>query len=129
LLAEEIRDRLLDLRGVAAADLYHHPPIEDVDFLGASPAQVREMRDAIRPLARKLAARIAHRRRLRRHGRLDARRTIRRPLAAGGVPLEPAFRYPRVSKPDLCLLCDVSFSVSAFAQFILLLISAISVVF
>src|SRR5207253_2921477 len=83
---------------------------------------LRQMRTAIRPLARKLAARVAHRRRLRRHGRLDARRTIRRSLSAGGVPLEPAFRYPRVSKPDLYLLCDVSGSVAEFAQFTLSLL-------
>src|SRR5439155_233899 len=102
------------------------PPIEDVDFLGASPTELREMRNAIRPLARKLAARVAHRRRLRRHGRLDARRTIRRSLSAGGVPLEPAFRYPRVSKPDLYLLCDVSGSVAEFAQFTLSILYAMN---
>src|SRR2546422_482775 len=112
------------LRAIAA--LAAEPPIEDVDFLGASPTDLREMRNAIRPLARKLAARVAHRRRLRRHGRLDARRTIRRSLSAGGVPLEPAFRYPRVSKPDLYLLCDVSGSVAEFAQFTLSLLYAMS---
>ena len=122
LIADEIRHRLLELKGFAAAE----PPIEDVDFIGASPTELREMRNAIRPLARKLAARVAHRRRLRRHGRLDARRTIRRSLSAGGVPLEPAFRYPRVSKPDLYLLCDVSGSVAEFAQFTLSLLYAMS---
>src|SRR5438034_1270266 len=122
LIADEIRHRLLELKGFAAAE----PPIEDVDFLGASPTELREMRNAIRPLARKLAARVAHRRRLRRHGRLDARRTIRRSLSAGGVPLEPAFRYPRVSKPDLYLLSDVSGSVAEFAQFTLSLLYAMS---
>src|SRR5207245_578769 len=101
LLADEIRHRLLEVKGLAAVADMSRTAIEDVDFLGATPAQLREMRHAIRPLARKLAARIAHRRRFRRHGRLDARRTIRRSLSAGGVPLEPAFRYPRVSKADL----------------------------
>jgi prepilin-type processing-associated H-X9-DG protein len=118
LIAEEIRRRLVEIKGPqAAAHVYHHVPIEDVDFLGATPSQLREMRHAIRPLAQKLAARITHRRRVRRHGRLDARRTIRRSLSAGGVPLEPAFRYPKVSRPDLYLLCDVSGSVAEFARF------------
>jgi prepilin-type processing-associated H-X9-DG protein len=118
LITEEIRQRLVDLKGPrAAAEAYRHVPIEDVDVLGATPTQLREMRDAIRPLAQKLAARIAHRRRARRHGRLDARKTIRRSLSAGGVPLEPAFRYPKVSRPDLYLLCDVSGSVAEFARF------------
>src|SRR5437773_3884738 len=83
LLAAALRHRLLEVKGLAAAADMSHTAIEDVDFLGASPAQLREMRHAIRPLARKLAARIAHRRRFRRHGRLDARRTIRRSLSAG----------------------------------------------
>ena len=126
LLADEIRHRLLEVKGLAAAADMSRTAIEDVDFLGATPAQLREMRHAIRPLARKLAARIAHRRRFRRHGRLDARRTIRRSLSAGGVPLEPAFRYPRVSKADLYLLCDVSGSVAEFAHFTMSLLYAMN---
>ena len=118
LIADEIRRRLVEIQGPdAAADIYRRASIEDVDFLGATPAQLRDMRTAIRPLARKLAARIAHRRRFRRRGRLDARRTIRRSLSAGGVPLEPAFRHPKVSRPDLYLLCDLSGSVAEFARF------------
>src|SRR5881628_1417114 len=126
LLADEIRHRLLEVKGLAAVADMSRTAIEDVDFLGATPAQLREMRHAIRPLARKLAARIAHRRRFRRHGRLDARRTIRRSLSAGGVPLEPAFRYPRVSKADLYLLCDVSGSVAEFAHFTMSLLYAMN---
>jgi len=127
LIADEIRRRLVEIKGPqAAADVYRHVPIEDVDFLGATPSQLREMRNAIRPLARKLAARIAHRRRVRRHGRLDARKTIRRSLSAGGVPLEPAFRYPKVSRPDLYLLCDVSGSVAEFARFTMSLLYAMN---
>ena len=127
LIAEEIRRRLVELRGTRkTAEAYHEMPIEDIDFLAASPRELREMRQAIRPLARKLAARIAHRRRFRRHGRLDVRRTIRRSLPAGGVPLEPAFRYPRVSKPDLYLLCDLSGSVGEFASFTMSLLYAMT---
>src|SRR5438309_1119185 len=126
-LADEIRARLLDVKGLAAAaEVSVRTPIEDVDFLGATPGELRDMRQAIRPLARKLAARIARRRRLRRHGRLDARRTIRRSLSAGGVPLEPAFRYPKASKADLYLLCDISGSVAEFAHFTLSLLYAMN---
>lgn len=118
LIAAEIRSQLVQVRGrTAAAEMARSALIEDVDVLAASPAQLRAMRGAIRPLARKLAARIAHRRRLRGRGRLDIRRTIRRSLSAGGTPLDPAFRRPKVSKPDLVLLCDVSGSVAEFAGF------------
>jgi uncharacterized protein with von Willebrand factor type A (vWA) domain len=125
LIAEEIRRRLVELKGApSAADVMHDRAIEDVDFLSASPSELREMQEAIRPLAQKLATRIARRRRLRRHGRLDMRRTMRRSLSAGGVPLDPAYRRRRASKPDLYLLCDISGSVSEFARFTMSLLSA-----
>ncbi|MBI4635435.1 MAG: VWA domain-containing protein [Candidatus Rokubacteria bacterium] len=126
LIAAEIRRRLVELKGPDAAAAYLRTPIEEVDFLAASPAQLRAMREAIRPLAHKLAVRIAHRRRIRRRGRLDMRKTIRRSLSAGGVPLEPAFRYPRASRPDLYLLCDVSGSVAEFAEFTMSLLYAMN---
>jgi uncharacterized protein with von Willebrand factor type A (vWA) domain len=125
LLAQEVRWRLSEVRGAPrAADAFHDRAIEDVDFLAASPTELRQMREAIRPLAQKLAARIARRKRHRRHGRLDVRRTMRRSLSAGGVPLDPAFRYPRASRPDLYLLCDISGSVAEFARFTMSLLSA-----
>lgn len=130
MIAEEIRRRLVELKGAAqAADVLQRSPIEDVDFLSASPSELREMREAIRPLAQKLAARIARRRHYRRHGRLDVRRTMRRSLQSGGVPLDPAFRYPRASKPDLYLLCDISGSVAEFARFTMSLLYAMSAEF
>jgi uncharacterized protein with von Willebrand factor type A (vWA) domain len=125
MLGQELRWNLSQLRGAPhVAEVLHERAIEDVDFLSASPTELRRMREAIRPLAHKLAARIARRRRFRRHGRLDVRRTMRRSLSSGGVPLDPAFRYPKASKPDLYLLCDISGSVSEFARFTMSLLYA-----
>lgn len=125
LIAQEVRRRLVEMKGATlTADLFHDRRIEDVDFLSASPTELKKMQEAIRPLAQKLAARIARRRRHRRHGRLDVRRTVRRSLSAGGVPLDPAFRYPRASKPDVYLLCDISGSVAEFARFTMSLLFA-----
>lgn len=125
MLAEELRWQLSRVRGAdAAAAAFHDVPIEDVDFVTASPTELRQMREAIRPLAAKLAARVARRRRLRRRGRLDVRRTMRRSLASGGVPLDPAFRFRRASKPDLYLLCDISGSMAEFARFTMSLLYA-----
>lgn len=130
LIAQEIRRQLVEHRSGADAMFgLGERPIEDVEFLGASPTELRRMREAIRPLAQKLAARIARRRRFRRRGRLDVRRTLRRSLSAGGVPLDPAFRHPRASKPELYLLCDISGSVSEFARFTMSLLHAVSAEF
>jgi uncharacterized protein with von Willebrand factor type A (vWA) domain len=130
LLAEQIRSHLADLRGADdAARRMSHLAIEETDFLGASPRQMALMREAIRPLARALATRIERRRRRRNQGRLDVRRTVRRSLSSGGVPLDPVFRRPRISRPDLYLLCDVSGSVAEFASFTLTLLQAMTAEF
>ncbi|HUG49079.1 MAG TPA: VWA domain-containing protein [Candidatus Limnocylindria bacterium] len=102
---------------------------EDIEFLGASPRQLAAMREQIRPLARALATKMVRRRRRRDRGRLDVRRTVRRSLSSGGVPLEPAFRRPKIARPDLYLLCDVSGSVAEFASFTLTLLQAMTAEF
>lgn len=125
MLGEELRWQLSLVRGAdAAVEAFHDVPIEDVDFVTASPTELRQMREAIRPLAAKLAAKVARNRRLLRRGRLDVRRTMRRSLAAGGVPLDPAFRFRRASKPEVYLLCDISGSMAEFARFSMSLMSA-----
>jgi hypothetical protein len=127
LIAGEIRGRLADGRGAdetnRALELFG---TEDVDFLGASPRQMAAMREAIRPLARALATKMARRRRRRDRGRLDVRRTVRRSLQSGGVLLDPAFKRPKIARPDLFVLCDVSGSVAEFATFTLTLLQAMT---
>jgi uncharacterized protein len=51
---------------------------------------------------------------------------MRRSLSYGGVPVDPAFRAIRASKPDLYVLADVSGSVVEFAKFTLSLLQAMS---
>jgi uncharacterized protein with von Willebrand factor type A (vWA) domain len=130
LLASQLRDRLAASRGIdetiRSLDLV---ATDEIDFLGASPRQLAAMREAIRPLARVLATKMARRRRRRDRGRLDVRRTIRRSLSSGGVPLDPVYRRPKIARPDLYLLCDVSGSVAEFASFTLTLLQAISAEF
>jgi uncharacterized protein with von Willebrand factor type A (vWA) domain len=127
LIASEVRNQLAERRGEEetgrAVDLLG---TEDLDFLGASPRQLAAMREAIRPLARALATKMARRRRRRDRGRLDVRRTVRRSLSSGGVLLDPAFKRPKVARPDLYLLCDVSGSVAEFASFTLTLLQAMT---
>jgi len=122
----EIRRRLIadrDARAVAAT--LRRPLPEDVEFLNASRAQLGEIRQTVRPLARKMAARMALKRRHRRPASLDFRRTVRKSLASGGVPVDLAFRKPRPAKPEIMLVADISGSVSTFAGFTMQLAYAI----
>jgi uncharacterized protein with von Willebrand factor type A (vWA) domain len=53
------------------------------------------------------------------------RRTIRRSMGSGGVPLDPQLRRRSPTRPDLVILCDVSGSVAQFAPFALALLGAL----
>lgn len=99
--------------------------VADRDMLQLSALELSELRRVIQPLARQLAARISSHRRLRSTGRLDPRRTVRRSLQSGGVPLDVVMRRRHPHRPELVVLCDVSGSVAEFAQFTFTLVHAL----
>lgn len=98
---------------------------EDVDFLRASESELAELRRSSQRLARILASRLAVRRKHSRRGEIDLRRTLRKSMSTGGVPIDLVSRKPRPGRPELVLLCDVSGSVAGFSNFTLLLVSAL----
>ncbi|TVT19823.1 VWA domain-containing protein, partial [Amycolatopsis rhizosphaerae] len=123
----EARRRTAELRGRDRIAKHAVAPQTDlVSFSNANREQLAELRRTIQPLSRKLATRLAARRRRARRGQIDLRRTLRRSLATGGVPMRPALRARRPGRPELVLLCDVSGSVAGFAQFTLLLVQALA---
>ncbi|GAA1262100.1 VWA domain-containing protein [Sphaerisporangium rubeum] len=122
----QIRLRLVADRGAGAVARTLRTPLpDDVDFLTAGRGELEAVRATVRPLARKLASRLARRREHNRRGALDFRRTVRRSMSTGGVPAEPVFRRPHVSKPQLLVVADISGSVSSFATFTLQLVDAL----
>jgi len=119
-IQDEIRRRLVADRGrQSVARTLRQPLVEDLDLMHATRSDLTDIEDVIEPLTRKLAARLARRRRLLRSGRLDFRRTVRRSLATGGVPMDPVFRKARPHRPEVFLLCDISGSMATFARFTL----------
>ena len=129
-LRAEIRRRLVADRGPeAVARTLRRPLLEDVDLTAATREELARLERAVHPLGRRLAVRLARRRRRGSRGRLDVRRTLRRSLSTGGVPLEPQLRRPRPGKPELVLLCDISGSVATYARFTMQLVAAISAQF
>lgn len=124
-IAAELRARLAELAGPDSSLGQLRDSVLDIEFLQAGPAELAAMRAIVRPLARRLAATARRRRRLRRRGALDVRKTMRRALATGGVPLNPAWRQRHRSRPRLLLLCDLSGSVAEFAKFTLSLLHAL----
>ncbi|MFC9437212.1 VWA domain-containing protein [Nocardia sp. NPDC057030] len=98
---------------------------DQIDFLGAREQDLAEMRRLVTPLARKLATRLAARRRKSVRGHIDMRRTLRRSMSTGGVPITPVLRSRKHGRPDLVVLADLSGSVTGFAEFTLHLIQAL----
>lgn len=122
----EVTARLVEDRGAdAVAASRRMPLLEDIDLMHATRIEIEEIERVVAPLARKLATRLSHRRRHGRKGRLDVRRTIRRSLGHGGVLIDPSFKPPRIAKPEIVVLADVSGSMATFARFTLQLTYAI----
>jgi len=84
------------------------------------------MRVLVRAIAKKLAARYAKPRKRRLRGKLDIRRTMRRNMGWGGIPIITVWKERRIEKPRVVVLCDVSGSVAAMAQFLLMFLYALN---
>ncbi|SEG93306.1 hypothetical protein SAMN05444920_10887 [Nonomuraea solani] len=125
-VATDVRRRIAEDSGIERiARSAVRPPIDQIDFLRVTKADLARLRREVYPLARRLAARLTIKHRKGRRGRLDFRRTMRASLQSGGVPLTTHFKPPRPHKPELVILCDTSDSVSSFAHFTLLLTYAL----
>jgi uncharacterized protein with von Willebrand factor type A (vWA) domain len=127
MVASEARRRTAEQRGREVVTRHAvRPGTDRIDFLSANRQQLEELRTAVRPLSRKLATRLAARRRRAQRGKIDIRRTLRRSMSTGGVPMKPAFAKPHPARPELVLMCDVSGSVAGFSGFTMLLVQALS---
>jgi len=126
----ETRRRNAEIRGAERIARYAvRSPVEQTSFVLAGPDELAELRRAIGPLTRKLATRLAARRRSGRGAPIDMRRTLRRAMGSGGVPMRPAFQRRSTSRVDLVLLCDMSSSVAGFSRFTILLMQALAAQF
>ncbi len=122
----ETKRRTAEQLGRDHVAMYGIPQLsENVEFLRASGEQLRQMRRVVAPLARTLATRLAARRRRSRAGEIDLRKTLRKSMNTGGVPIDMVLRKPRPARPELVVLCDVSGSVAGFSHFTLLLVHAL----
>ena len=113
-VADEFERRNVDYAAQMKQQLLAHKP-----FGAMSEEELMRLREEVTRLARKLKQLAALRPRLGRRGRLDARRTLRRALGAGGVPFRLVHKRRRIEKPRLVVLCDISDSVRHVSRFML----------
>jgi uncharacterized protein len=97
------------------------PDLLDVPFQRLGQSEVEQIRDEIRRLAARLRSRASLRQKKAKRGTPDMRRTMRRNMRYGGIPMEIEHKTKHV-KPSLVVICDVSTSVRYCTEFLLTLI-------
>lgn len=107
---EAFRERMLQQTRLSAIDRRDHD----------------RMRTLVRAMARRLATQYGRNRKRDRRGVLDVRRTLRRNMGWEGIPFHVIWKQERIEKPKLVVLCDVSGSVAAIAQFLLLFLYSLN---
>lgn len=101
------------------------PDLLDVPMQRLSSADIDDIREEIRRLAARLRTRAALRQKRAKSGRFDPRKTIRKNMRYGGVPMEAQFRV-RHKKPTLILICDLSTSMRYAVEFLLTMVYELS---
>jgi uncharacterized protein len=115
-------ERELERRAYREGEKLTREVLSDKPLFALSPDEVAQTKAVVARLARKIKDALALRQRQEEKGRLDSRRTIRRSLQYGGVPMEVRYRRRHREKPKLVTLCDVSDSVRNASRFMLQLL-------
>ncbi len=108
-IAEQRANRPEDLHG---SDLMHKP------LQSLTEEDANQLRKEVQRLVMQMRSRAALRRKRGNKGKFDPKSTIRANLRNGGVPIELKFKKKKL-KPSLVLICDVSTSMRAVAEFML----------
>jgi uncharacterized protein with von Willebrand factor type A (vWA) domain len=115
-------ERELERRAFREGEKLTREVLADKPLFALSPDEVAQMKAVVARLARRIKDALALRQRQEEKGRLDSRRTIRKSLQYGGIPMEVRFRRRHREKPKLVTLCDVSDSVRNASRFMLQLV-------
>ncbi len=98
----------------------------DMKLTSIEPDEMKSMEALVKRMAKRLASRYGRKRHRAHKGKLDVGKTIRRSMGYGGVPFEVAWKRETIDKPKIIAICDVSRSVAAAAQFLLLFLYSLN---
>lgn len=113
-------ERQFELYGRSAAKQLREDFLERTPLANIDRRDYARMNVLIRRMAKKLATRHVQRHKRSRRGHLDVRRTLRQNMAHDGIPFETIWKQKRIARPKIVAICDVSGSVAASAQFLLM---------
>jgi uncharacterized protein with von Willebrand factor type A (vWA) domain len=115
-------ERELERRAFRQGERLTREVLTDKPLFSLTPDEVAQMKAVVARLARKIRDALALRQRQEERGRIDSRRTIRRSLQYGGIPMEVMLRRRHRERPKLVTICDVSDSVRNASRFMLQLL-------
>jgi uncharacterized protein len=114
--------RELERRAFRAGEKLTREVLADKPLFALTPDEVAQMKNVVAKLARRIKDALALRQRQEQRGRIDTRRTTRKSLSYGGIPMEIFLRRRHREKPKLITICDVSDSVRNASRFMLQLV-------
>jgi hypothetical protein len=124
--ARDLVERNLLLFARGETEKFREELLKSARLTNLERRDLERMRVLVRAMAKRLAARYAKTRRRRLRGHLDVRRTLRKNMGWGGIPFVTVWKQKRIEKPRVLVLCDVSGSVAAMAQFLLMFLYALN---
>lgn len=124
--ARQYIGRQFELYARAASEQLHEEFLRKTGLFAIQRRDFDHMRRIVRRMARRLATRYDRRRKHTRRGVLDVRRTLRRSMPHGGIPFETVWKQTRIERPKIMVICDVSQSVAAAAEFLLLFLYSLN---
>ena len=83
------------------------------------------MERVVRRLAKRIAAKHSRRHKQTKRGQLDVRHMLRRNVGHDGVPFDIVWKHRKRDRAKVVAICDVSRSVAAAAQFLLMFLYAL----
>src|SRR2546423_12363963 len=101
-------ERELERRAWRQGEKLTREVLADKPLFALSPDEVAQMKTVVARLARKIKDALALRQRQDEKGRIDARRTIRKSLQYGGIPMEGMLRRRHRENPKLITTSDAS---------------------
>lgn len=124
--ARQYISRQFELYARAASEQLREEFLRKTGLFALQQRDFDQMRKIVRRMARRLATRYDRRRKHTKRGVLDVRRTLRRSMAHGGIPFDTVWKQTKIERPRIIVICDVSQSVAAAAQFLLLFLYSLN---
>ena len=124
--ANKFVDRQMALYASETGRRMRETILADQKLTSVEPEEFRSMEALVRRMAKRLATRYSRKRHRAHRGFLDVRKTIRKSMGYGGVPFDIVWKTETIEKPKIVAICDVSRSVQAAAQFMLLFLYSLN---